>query len=129
MRVGCHYITFGSRFSVSQSFNAIRHDTSRPILQTRQQLSTTGAIKVDNQRWREGPVALHIHAANKMFKRCQVFFIVPEKLGMLKLYRGDDRQPRMIMPEIVTELVRLVDKVGALANAIVDAEARHNRAD
>ena len=45
---------------------------------------------------------------------------------MLELYRRHNRQPRVIVPEIVIELIGLVHKVLALTQPIVDAETRYN---
>src|SRR6266571_7619766 len=72
---------------------------------------------------------MHIHPANKMFKRFQESHVVRKKLWMLKFDRCHDHQPRMIVPEIVIELIGFIDKVLAFPYAIISTKARHDCAN
>ena len=62
-----------------------------------------------------------------MFEACQVLRVVSKELRVLKLYRCDNGHTRMIMPEIVIVLIRFIDKVRALAQAIVDPETGYDK--
>ncbi len=97
---------------------------SRPVAEPLKEFEAARAIGIQDKRRRQRPVALHIHAANKMFKGCVKGIIVSKELRMLEFDRGHNRQPRMIVPEVVIEFVGLVHKVLALAQAIVGIEAR-----
>src|SRR6266700_274218 len=107
----------------------IEHDSATPIVEAGMQFQTSGTIGVQHQRWRYGPIPLHIHATNEMLKGGQECLVVGKKLWMLKLNRFHDRHTWMVVPEIVIEFVRFVDKVVALSQTIVCAETGNNGPD
>src|SRR5581483_8343660 len=103
----------------------IGHNPAGPIMQPGTQFQTTLTISVQDERRRQRPVPLHIHATNKMFKCSQKCLIIGKELRVLEFYRSYYCQPGMIVPEIVIELVGLIHKVLTMPQPVVHAEARH----
>src|SRR5258708_19446674 len=63
-----------------------------------------------------------------MFKGCQICRVVGKELWMLKFNRSYYRQARVIVPEIVIELIRLIYKVLAFTNTVIGTEFWDDRA-
>src|SRR5712692_6771 len=113
-------------FLVYNSFHRICNHAPRPVLEAAQQFQAAATIGVEDERWRQLPIAIHVHASHEVFKAVEKGRVIGKELRVLKLDGGDHRQSRMIVPEIVVILISLVHEVLALPQAIVRTESRYH---